>query len=111
MRAWFLSGEIEQTSLWLSFAVTLVVAFIAFAIFALILAVPLFRKRKIKRRCACAASKEVLRVLEERERAAKLAREYRPENVDVNDLPQASPELAEFARGVKRFHFDDKERQ
>ncbi|MDD3590473.1 MAG: hypothetical protein PHO46_09430 [Thermoguttaceae bacterium] len=69
-----------------------------FAIFSLILAIPQLRGKQVKRRCACSASAEALRVLEERKRAKKKALLYDPETVDVGNLPQTSPELAEYSR-------------
>ena len=75
---------------------TIVVATIAFLIFALIFAVPVLRGKATKRGCACAASEEALRVLDERERAKKEASRYDPETVDASDLPTVSPELAEY---------------
>ena len=41
-----------------------------------------------------------MRIYNERERAALDAKRYRPETVDLRDLPQVSPELAEFAQGT-----------
>ena len=70
----------------------------AFLVFGAVLAIPLFRGRKLDRKCACAKSREVMRVLEERERAAFEAKRYAPETVDASDLPQTSPELAEYVR-------------
>ena len=75
---------------------TIVFAAVAFLIVALVFAVPVLRGKAANRRCACAASKEALRVLDERERAKKDAARYNPETVDPNDLPTVSPELAEY---------------
>ena len=77
-------------------------AVVVFLIFGLILAIPILRGRKLKHRCACAASRDVMRILEERERAALEAARYSPDTVDVNNLPQTSPELAEYARTASR---------
>lgn len=85
-----------------SIIATMGAALVVFLIFGAILAIPLFRGRKINRKCACAASKEALRVLEERERAAKEARLYSPSTVDVKNLPQTSAELAEYSVSRKR---------
>lgn len=85
-----------------SFAATLVFAIVAFLVFGAILAIPALRGRKIKRTCACAGSRRVLRVLEERERAEKAARQYSPETVDAANLPTVAPELAEWARSSER---------
>ena len=76
-------------------AQTIAFAVVAFLVLALVLAVPLFRGKKLKKQCACAASKEVMRVLDEREKAKRKAAEYRPELVDVDELPTISPELAQ----------------
>ncbi|MGI6400518.1 MAG: hypothetical protein ACOX0A_00080 [Thermoguttaceae bacterium] len=81
-----------------SFLATVGLAFIAFLIFGAILAIPALRGRKIKRTCACAGSRRVLRILEERERAARDARRYNPETVDTTNLPIAPPELTEWTR-------------
>ena len=78
---------------------TLGFAALFFGLFAAVLAIPLLRGKKMQRRCACAASKEVLRLLRERDRAALDAKRYRPETVDAKNLPIASPELAQWARG------------
>ena len=43
-----------------------------------------------------------MRIYNERERAALDAKRYRPETVDLRDLPQVSPELAEFAQVSSR---------
>lgn len=85
-----------------SFVATLALAIAAFLIFGLILAIPALRGGKIRRTCACSGSKRVLRVLEERKRAEINARRYRPETVDVSNLPLASPELAEWTRSTAR---------
>ena len=81
-----------------TFFTTVGIAIFAFALFAGVLAIPALRGRKIKKTCACAESKRVMRVLEERERAKRDARRYAPATVDVASLPLASPELAEWAR-------------
>lgn len=83
------------------FLATLAFACVAFAATCLALIFPKFFGRKTKRRCACAASKEAMRIYNERERAALDAKRYRPETVDLRDLPQVSNELAEFAQGSK----------
>ncbi len=82
------------------FLATLAFACVAFAATCLALIFPKFFGRKTKRRCACAASREAMRIYNERERAALDAKRYRPETVDLRDLPQVSPELAEFAQGT-----------
>ena len=82
-----------------TFMATLGFAALFFGLFAAVLAIPLLRGKKMQRRCACAASKEVLRLLRERDRAALDAKRYRPETVDAKNLPIASPELAQWARG------------
>ncbi len=91
----FADGELT------SFFVTVGIAIVAFALFGGILAIPALRGRKIKRTCACAESKRVMRILEERERAERDARRYAPETVDVARLPIASAELAEWARSTE----------
>ena len=83
------------------FLATLAFACVAFAATCLALIFPKFFGRKTKRRCACAASREAMRIYNERERAALDAKRYRPETVDLRDLPQVSNELAEFALGAK----------
>lgn len=83
------------------FLATLAFACVAFAATCLALIFPKFFGRKTKRRCACAASREAMRIYNERERAALDAKRYRPETVDLRDLPQVSNELAEFALGSK----------
>lgn len=83
------------------FLATLAFACVAFAATCLALIFPKFFGRKTKRRCACAASREAMRIYNERERAALDAKRYRPETVDLRDLPQVSSELAEFALGSK----------
>ena len=85
-----------------AFLATLAFACVAFAVMCLALIFPKFFGRKTKRRCACAASKEAMRIYKERERAALDAKRYRPETVDLRDLPQVSNELAEFAQGSSR---------
>ncbi len=75
---------------------TVVFAVFAFLAFGLIFAVPYLRGKPTKRRCACAASEEATRVLDERERAKKDALRYDPNTVDANDLPTVSPELAQY---------------
>ncbi len=75
-------------------------ALVAFAGLFLALALPKFFGRKTKRRCACAASREVMRLVAEREKAALDAKRYRPETVDLRDLPQISPDLADLTRGL-----------
>ena len=84
------------------FLITLAFACVAFVAMCLALIFPKFFGRKTKRRCACAASKEAMRIYNERERAALDAKRYRPETVDLRDLPQVSSELAEFAQSVSR---------
>ncbi|MBQ1277999.1 MAG: hypothetical protein IIY07_05085 [Thermoguttaceae bacterium] len=84
------------------FLITLAFACVAFVAMCLALIFPKFFGRKTKRRCACAASKEAMRIYKERERAALDAKRYRPETVDLRDLPQVSNELAEFAQGSSR---------
>ncbi len=86
----FADGVIEQL------IATTFVALIAFAAFAGALAIPALRGRKVKRTCACAASKIALKTLEERERAKMAALRYRPETVDVSQLPILSEDLVEF---------------
>lgn len=83
-----------------TFLAALAFACVAFAATCLALIFPKFFGRKTKRRCACAASREAMRIYNERERAALNAKRYRPETVDLRDLPQVSPELAEFAQGA-----------
>lgn len=85
-----------------SIGATLAIAVAAFLLFGAVLAFPLLRGRKVKRRCACSASREVMRILEERERAARDAALYDPKTVDVADLPQTSPELAEYSRVAEK---------
>ncbi|MGN0909862.1 MAG: hypothetical protein ACI4NV_00385 [Thermoguttaceae bacterium] len=87
-----------------SFMATLGIAVLFFGLFAAALAIPLARGKKMQRRCACAASLEVLRLLRERDRAALDAKRYRPETVDAKNLPIASPELAQWARGSAQSH-------
>ena len=89
------------------FLVTLAFACVAFAGMCLALIFPKFFGRKTKRRCACAASREAMRIYNERERAALDAKRYRPETVDLRDLPQVSNELAEFAQSSNRFNETD----
>jgi hypothetical protein len=84
-----------------AFIATVVFACVAFAGMGLALIFPKFFGRKTKRRCACAASREAMRIYNERERAALDAKRYRPETVDLRDLPQVSNELAEFTLGSK----------
>ena len=48
-----------------------------------------------------------MRIYNERERAALDAKRYRPETVDLRDLPQVSNELAEFAQGGNRSNEKD----
>ncbi len=85
-----------------AFLAALAFACVAFAGTCLALIFPKFFGRKTKRRCACAASREAMRIYNERERAALDAKRYRPETVDLRDLPQVSPELAEFAQSASR---------
>ncbi len=86
----FAAGLVEQ------FVATSAVALLAFAAFAGALAIPALRGRKLKRTCACAASKIALKTLEERERAKMAALRYRPETVDVSQLPILSEDLVEY---------------
>lgn len=85
-----------------TFLATLAFACVAFAAACLALIFPKFFGRKTKRRCACAASREVMRLYGERERAALDAKRYRPETVDARDLPQVSSELVELAKTTNR---------
>lgn len=80
------------------FAATAFVALVAFVVFAVALAIPALRGRKLKRTCACAASKIALKTIEERERAKMAALRYRPETVDVSQLPILSEDLVEYTR-------------
>ena len=89
-------------SIWTTLAATAIFAIVAFALFMLTLAIPAFRGRAIKRKCACAASRDALRILEERERAKRDAMLYSAETVDVERLPMASSELADYARRERR---------
>lgn len=73
-------------------------ACVVFLLFCAILAIPLFRGRKLSKKCACAASRDAVRAIEERERAAFQAKQYDPKTVDTNDLPTASLELARYVR-------------
>ncbi|MBR4834296.1 MAG: hypothetical protein IKU86_08215 [Thermoguttaceae bacterium] len=84
------------------FIATLAFACVAFAGMCLALIFPKFFGRKTKRRCACAASREAMRLYGERERAALDAKRYRPETVDVRDLPQVSSDLVDLARVTNR---------
>ncbi len=77
---------------------TIAVSCVAFIIVAAIFALPLLRGRKLKRKCACAASKEVVKLYEEREKAAFRAKLYDPKTVDTSNLPQADPAVAQYAR-------------
>ena len=92
------STSLFGASFFATLGATLLFAFLAFAFFALVLATPRLFGRAIKRRCACAGSREVLKLLAERERARLEAARYRPEEVDPSRLPMASPELADYAR-------------
>ncbi len=83
---------------WTTLGATFIVAFVLFIFLGAALAAPSLKGRKIKRRCACAMSREVVKFVEERERAALDAKRYRPETVDPNNLPQASREAYERAR-------------
>ena len=89
-------------SIWTTLAATAALSLVAFALFALALAFPAFRGRELKRKCACGASREALRILAERERAKRDAMLYSAETVDVNNLPIASAELADYARRERR---------
>lgn len=92
--SWVLFGA----NVWTTLCATFIVALVLFAFFGAALAVPALRGRKIKRRCACATSRDVVKLVEERERAAFDAKRYRPETVDLNNLPQTSREIYERAR-------------
>ena len=81
-----------------NFAAVVIFSLAAFFIFALALAIPLLRGKKLKHKCACSASREAMRILEERERAKRAAANYDRADVDAQNLPLASPELAEYAR-------------
>lgn len=85
-----------------SILATCAFALVAFLAFAAILGAPLFFGKKLKRRCACAASKEVVRVVEERERAKWDAATYSPETVDAKRLPTLSQELVDATSGARR---------
>ena len=102
MSTLFLTFPLFAEGAFVSFVATLGLAIVAFLIFGLILAIPALRGGKIKRTCACAGSKRALRILEERKRAEIDARRYKPETVDVSNLPLASSELAEWARSSSR---------
>ncbi|MCF0234254.1 MAG: hypothetical protein HUK22_04665 [Thermoguttaceae bacterium] len=75
-------------------------AILAFGFFGLALGLPALLGKKIKRRCACGASREVMRLVAEREKAKLDAKRYRPETVNLADLPQISPELADLAQNL-----------
>jgi len=83
---------------WTTLGATFAVAFVLFVLFGAALAMPALRGRKIKRRCACAMSREVLNYVEERERAAIDAKRYNPKTVDPKNLPQTSRGIYERAR-------------
>lgn len=85
-------------NVWTTLGATFVVALVLFLFFGAALAAPSLRGRNVKRRCACAMSREVVKFVEERERAALDAKRYRPESVDPNNLPQTSRETYERAR-------------
>ncbi len=87
---------------WGNVIATVLFACGAFAVFMLVLAIPALRGRAIKRKCACAASRDALRILEERERAKRNAMIYSVETVDAQRLPTVSPQLAEFARRERK---------
>ena len=76
-------------------SVTILLALGVFFFFVLALSLGRLFGRTRKRRCACAESKRVFNLVMEREKAAKKAALYRPDQVNPNELPILSPNLVE----------------
>lgn len=53
-----------------------------------------FFGRYRQRRCACSEAKRVGRLIEERKKAERSARNYSPETVNPNNLPVLDPDVA-----------------
>lgn len=71
----------------MNFIVTVVLAFCVFALTAVAISLGRLFGRSRKRRCACAESKAVMKTFFEREREAKRAARYRPDQVNPKELP------------------------
>lgn len=78
-----------------NFIVTVVLAFGVFALSAAALSLGRFFGRRRKRRCACAESKAVMKTFFDREKAARQAALYRPDQVNPKELPILSPNLTD----------------
>lgn len=76
------------------FLLTLFGTFLVIVCFCVGVMLGHFFGRSRQRRCACAEAKRVGRLIEERKKAEKQARNYSPESVDPNRLPLIDADVA-----------------
>ena len=67
--------------------VTILLTLLFFALFFGAIGLGIFCGRVRKRRCACAAAREVMRLCADRQKAARQAQMYHPKTVDARQLP------------------------
>lgn len=81
------------------FLLTVLGVFLVAVCFCVGLLLGNFFGRQRQRRCACAEARRVERLIENRKKAEKQARNYSPETVDPNRLPVIDVEMTEKSRG------------
>lgn len=69
------------------FVLTILFTILGFALFFGAIGLGVFLGRVRKRRCACSAAREVMRLCADREKAAREAQRYRPETINTRQLP------------------------
>ncbi|MDO5580694.1 MAG: hypothetical protein Q4G69_06135 [Planctomycetia bacterium] len=79
-----------ETSLFETFApliLMIVFGVLIFGFFFAALGLKRLFGKKVKRQCACAMSREIIKKFEERDKNAREAARYSPSTVDPKDLP------------------------
>ena len=66
---------------------TILAAALLLGLMCLGLTIGVLLGRRPRSRCACGESKRVAKLIEDRKKAAKKAKNYSPEKVDPNNLP------------------------
>ncbi len=70
-----------------TFLLTIAAVFLMTTLMCLAIMLGVFFGRRRHDRCACAAAKRVARLIEQRNRQERAARNYSPQTVDPNHLP------------------------
>lgn len=73
-------------------------ALAAFGLFFIAMSLGRFFGRVRKRRCSCAEARAVMQTVADREKAARQAKNYRPESVKADDLPILPTSLLDETR-------------